>query len=65
MPEQRVEWRIVDRAGRTRFRPLHSEPAPEKRTRARIIGLEDNFPHDGPFRVERRTVTVSEWETVE
>lgn len=63
MPERRIEWRVVDSGGHSRFRP-HADESPEraeKRTRDRVIGLARNWPHDGPFRVQSRVVTVGDW----
>lgn len=61
MPKQRVEYRVVDARGRDASSwLLHSQEAAE-----RLLAERCRHPNSGPFRVERRTVTTSEWETVE
>ena len=61
MPEQRIEYRVADAEGGTLGR--FDQPEPAHAFAARLPKLLTHCP--GPFRVECRTVTTSEWETVE
>lgn len=64
MPEQRAEqWRVVTHGGTPRLECLGPDAQFAATQRARI--LDSKEPWLAPHRVERRTVTVSEWETVE